>query len=81
MQPFLSYTTRTARTFGINTESSHDWKQEQWSVPVNFTASKLLKFGRQPVSIGGGLRYWADSPSGGPRDWGVRLSVTFLFAR
>ncbi|MDY0977455.1 transporter [Massilia sp. CFBP9012] len=81
LQPFLSYTTRDAWTFGINTESSYDWKQEQWSVPVNFTASKLLRFGRQPVSIGGGLRYWADSPGGGPRDWGVRLSVTFLFAR
>jgi hypothetical protein len=81
LQPFLSYTTRTAWTLGINTESSYDWKLEQWSVPVNFTASKLIKFGRQPVSIGGGLRYWADSPPGGPRDWGVRLSVTFLFAK
>ena len=50
-------------------------------MPLNFTASKLLKFGRQPVSIGGGLRYWADSPDGGPRDWGLRLSVTFLFAK
>ena len=81
VQPFLNYTTRTAWTFGINTESSYDWKQEQWSVPVIVTASKLIKVGRQPISIGGGLRYWADSPSGGPRDWGVRLSVTFLFAR
>lgn len=81
LQPFVSYTTRDAWTFGVNAESTYDWKQEQWSAPVNFTASKLLKFGRQPVSIGGGLRYWADSPGGGPRDWGVRLNVTFLFAR
>jgi len=81
LQPFVSYTTKDAWTFGVNAESSYDWKQEQWSVPLNFTASKLLKFGRQPVSIGGGLRYWADSPDGGPRDWGLRLSVTFLFAK
>ena len=81
LQPFLSYTTPTAWTFGVNTESTYDWKAEQWSVPINATVSKLVKFGRQPVSIGGGVRYWADSPDGGPRDWGLRLSVTFLFPK
>jgi hypothetical protein len=81
LQPFLSYTTPTAWTFGVNTESTYDWKAEEWSVPINATVSKLVKFGRQPVSIGGGIRYWADSPDGGPRDWGLRLSVTFLFPK
>ena len=81
VQPFLSYTTPTAWTFGVNTESTYDWKAEQWSVPINATVSKLVKFGRQPVSIGGGVRYWADSPDGGPRNWGLRMSVTFLFPK
>jgi hypothetical protein len=35
-------------------------------VPGNATVSKLLKFGQQPVSIGGGARYWAESPDAGP---------------
>ena len=65
----------------LNTESTYDWKNKQWSVPINLTVSKLLKFGNQPVSIGGGLRYWADSPDNGPHDWGVRLIVTFLFPK
>jgi hypothetical protein len=81
IQPFLSYTTRDAWTFGINTESSYDWKAKQWSVPINLTVSKLVKFGNQPVSIGGGLRYWAETPDGGPHDMGLRLSMTFLFPR
>jgi hypothetical protein len=79
LQPFLSYTTKDAWTFGVNTESTYDWKQEQWTVPVNLTVSKLLRIGKQPLSIGVGARYYADSPSAGPHGWGARLTFTFLF--
>jgi hypothetical protein len=81
LQPFVSYTTKDAWTYAVNTESNYDWKGKQWSVPLNFTASKLMKWGIQPVSIGGGLRYWATSPDAGPHNWGVRLVVTFLFPK
>ena len=81
LQPFLSYTTPDAWTFGLNTESTYDWKAEQWSVPLNLTASKLLKVGSQALSVGGGVRYWADSPQAGPHDWGLRLVVTLLFPK
>jgi hypothetical protein len=81
LQPFLSHTTKTAWTFGINAESTYDWKGHQWAVPINATVSKLLKFGDQPVSLGDGVRYWADGPETGPHDWGYRLVVTFLFPK
>jgi len=81
LQPFVTYTTPDAWTFGINTESTYDWKAEQWSVPLNFFATKLLKVGEQRLSVGGGVRYWADSPQSGPHDWGLRLIVTFLFPK
>jgi hypothetical protein len=50
-------------------------------VPVNFTVTKLLHVGGQALSIGAGVRYWAESPTGGPQDWGFRLNLTFLFPR
>jgi len=81
LQPFVSYTTKDAWTYSLNTESSYDWKGKQWSVPINALVSKLVKFGQQPVSIGGGLRYWADGPDNGPHDLGVRVVVTFLFPK
>jgi hypothetical protein len=81
IQPFLAHTTPTAWTYSLNAETSYDWKARQWSVPINATATKLLKFGEQPVSIGGGVRYWAESPDSGPHDWGLRLIVTFLFPK
>ncbi|MBD9647545.1 transporter [Ensifer sp. ENS09] len=79
LQPFLSYTTPDAWTFALNTESTYDWKNDQWSVPINFSVSKLTKFGEQPVSLQLGARYWAASPDNGPNGWGVRAGITFLF--
>jgi hypothetical protein len=81
VQPFLNYTTKTATTFGLNTESTYDWKSERWSVPINATVSQVLKIGDQPVSVGAGVRYWADSPASGPQGWGARVVVTFLFPK
>jgi hypothetical protein len=81
MQPFLAYVTKTHTTFNLNTESVYDWEAEQWSVPLNFQVSQLLKIGGQPISIGAGVRYWAESPDAGPEDWGARLSLTFLFPK
>ena len=79
LQPFISYTTADAWTFSLNTESSYNWETKDWSVPVNAGVSKLVRFGSQPVSIGGTVRYWAESPDTGPHDWAARLSTTFLF--
>ncbi len=79
LQPFINYTTPRATSFFINTESTYDWESEQWSVPINFGVNQLLKLGGQPVQIGGGLRYWAESPDFGPQDWGARVNLVFLF--
>ncbi len=81
LQPFLSHTTADAWTFTLNTESTYDWRARQWAVPVNAMVTKLLAVGGHPLSIGGGVRYWADSGEAGPRGWGVRLVVTLLFPK
>ena len=81
LQPFLSYTTSTYTTFGINTESSYDWQAKEWSVPVNLTVTQLLKLGGQPLSIQLGPRYWLDSTENGADGWGFRAAVTLLFPR
>jgi hypothetical protein len=80
LQPFASFTTKTFTTLTLNTESTYDWENEQWIVPLNLQASQLLKLGKQPISIGIGGRYYAEGPSGGP-EWGLRFSVQFLFPK
>ncbi len=77
LQPFLSYGTKAATTFGINTESSYDWENEQWTVPINVFVSQLVHFGKLPVSLGLGYKYYAAKPASGP-DWGIRFIFTLL---
>jgi hypothetical protein len=81
LQPFVSYTTKTAWTVSLNTESTYDWTAQKWAVPINFSVSKLMRFGKQPVSIAAGPKCWATSPSGGPSGCGLRFSVTPLFPK
>ena len=67
MQPFISYTTKKATTFGLNTESTYDWVHKQWTVPVNVTVGQLFppkKTGLPfPIQITGGYRHYFVSPS------------------
>jgi hypothetical protein len=81
LQPFVSYTTPKATSFTLNTESTYDWENEEWSVPVNAVVSQIVKIGGHPVQFGVGARYWLDSPNGGPDGWGARAQVTLLFPR
>lgn len=81
LQPFLAYATPDAWTFTFQTESTYDWDGEQWTVPVNALVSKVTRIGHQLVSVGGGLRYWAEGPENGPEDLGYRFVVTLLFPK
>jgi hypothetical protein len=81
VQPFASFTTPDAWTFSLQSEVTYDWETDQWSIPVTGSVAKLVRIGQLPVSFSGGVRYWAESPAGGPDDWALRLGVTFLFPR
>lgn len=81
LQPFVSYTTPKATSFTLNTESTYDWRNEQWSVPINAVVSQVVKIGERPVQFGLGARYWADAPEFGPEGWGGRFQVTLLFPK
>jgi len=81
LQPFLSYTTPAAWTFTANSESTYDWEGNDWSIPVNVLASKVVKLGNQLASVGGGVRYWVESSDTGPEGFGVRFVFTLLFPK
>jgi len=80
LQPFVSFTMKRAMTFTLNTESTYDWHNKQWTVPLNLMVQQLLKVGKQPVALTVGGRYYADKPDGGP-DWGLRFAVILLFPK
>ncbi len=81
VQPFISYTTPTAWTATLQTETSYDWQNEQLAVPINFVVTKILKLGDQLVSVGAGVRYWAEGPEQGPQGWAGRVVFTLLLPK
>jgi hypothetical protein len=81
IQPFLAYSTKDGWTYTINTESVYDWTANHWNVPIHGVISKVVRFGKQPVSFGGGIRCWATSTPGGPQGCGMRMVVTLIFPK
>jgi hypothetical protein len=81
LQPFLSYTTKTMTTFAILSESTYDWKNKDWSVPVIPIVAQLFKIGPQILQLAVGAKYWAKSPDNGPEGWGARVQLTFVFPK
>jgi len=78
LQPFISYITETKTTYTVNTESTYDWHNDQWTVPINLTVAQLTKIGKLPVQFTIGGKVYTEGPSGAP-EWGIRFVVTPLF--
>jgi hypothetical protein len=81
LQPFVAYTWPSAWTVSVQSESTCNWKTENWSVPVNFAVSKLVRWGQLPVSLQAGVGYWAESPDEGPEGFRFRLQVSFVLPK
>jgi len=81
LQPFVAYTWPSAWTLSVQSESTYNWKTEKWSVPVNAAVSKLVKWGKLPVSLQAGVGYWAASPETGPEGVRFRLQANFVLPK
>jgi len=81
IQPFVTYTTPSAWTFTLQTESTYDWEGKQWNVPIAAQVAKLTKIGGQLVQFQAGPRYYAASTDTGPEGWALRFNVVLLFPK
>lgn len=81
LQPFVGYTTKTHTTFALITESTYDWKEKQWQVPLLLQVGQEFRIGSQMAQVTADARYWADAPQNGPEGWGFRFAFTLLFPR
>jgi len=81
IQPFLTYTTKEAVSITAMTESTYDWKDEQWSIPLFLMVTKVTRIGNQMISYGGGVSYWVDGPDNGPEGFSGRLVFTLMFPK
>jgi hypothetical protein len=80
LQPFLAKAMGKGLTLNANFESTYNWEGPGWTVPMNLSVSQVMKLGTQLVSISGGVRYYFETPPGGPQ-WGLRLVFTLLYPK
>jgi hypothetical protein len=78
LQPFVSYTTKTHTSFVLNTESTYDWENSKWTIPLIATVSQILKIRGQLLSLQLGPKLYVEGPTSAP-DWGIRFATVFLF--
>jgi len=81
LQPFASYTWPSAWTVSVQSETTYNWEIEKWSIPINVTVSKLVRWGKLPVSLQAGVGYWVESPEAGPEGWRFRLQANFVLPK
>ena len=81
LQPFAADTWPSAWSASVQSESTYNWKTEKWSVPVNVAVSKLVRWGKLPVSLHAGVGYWVESPDTGPEGFRFRLQATFVLPK
>jgi hypothetical protein len=79
-QPFLAKALGKGRTLSLNSESTYDWINHQWTIPINVAYSVVSKWGDQMVSNQFGAGWYAESPAGGA-DWQLRYTLTLLFPK
>ncbi len=77
VQPFVSYVTSNLWTLLLTSETTYDWNNEEWTVPIDIGASHLVSVGGQKMNLVGAFRSYAVRPDGGP-DWGVRFVIVFI---
>ena len=81
LQPFVALNMAGGWTITVPTESTYDWKGQQWNVPIGAFVAKVARIGGQLVQFQGGPRYYAASTDSGPEGWGFRLNVVLLFPK
>ena len=80
IQPFLTYTFPMQTTPYLTTETVYDWTARQSIVPINVGVNQLVSIGGQILQVGGLVRYYAETPRGGP-NWGFQLRISLVFPR
>jgi hypothetical protein len=81
VQPFVSYTTSSAFTYSLTSESTYDWKATEWTIPINLSLAKVLPIGGVPINWVAGAGYWATSPDNGPEGWRLRFQLQVVIPK
>ena len=79
--PFINNALKSSFTYAAVADITCDWNADRWTMPVTISASQITKICGQPVSIGGGLRYYVVSNEHVPHGFAGRFTAILLFSK
>ena len=83
-QPFVAYQATHTITLSVQSETTANWEADddagRWTVPINFSVSKLSSFGTFPASYQLGFGVFPVHPEIGP-SWKIRAVIVLLLPR
>jgi hypothetical protein len=81
VQPFYTKTFPGGFSVGTTSESSYNWKANQWTIPLIVNASQIFRLPpRQLAQIQFAFAYFVERPSTAPQ-WGIRVQLALLFPK
>jgi hypothetical protein len=83
LQPFVNYNMRHGWYLTTSPIITANWEVrpgQRWTVPVGGGVGRIVRFGRQPVSIYAQLFRNVERPDG-TTSWSARFEMTFLFPK
>ena len=82
LQPFVAYQATGTITLSVQSEATANWEVDdgRWTVPINFSMSKLSSFGTFPASYQLGFGAYPVHPEIGP-SWKIRAAIVLLLPR
>ena len=76
LQAFLSFLPGGGWKVGSTPIMNYDWKNDYWTVPLNLTVGKTVKWGKTPVKLEVEINYYVEQPDlFGPK-WMIGFNIT-----
>jgi len=75
-QLFLMFLPGGGWNVGTTPIINYDWKTEDWTIPLNLTAGRTIKFGNMPVKLALEVNYYVERPDPFGPQWMIGFSIT-----
>ena len=79
-QPFITYANKSGASITIASENTQSWNNDIFGGFAGVYYSKVMKFGKQMMQLGGGPKLFYGNNPFNP-DWGIRANIIFLFPK
>lgn len=76
IQPFLVFFLGGGWTLGTTGIMRYDWKDEQWTVPLNLGVSRTVKLGNRPWKFGIEANYYVERSDRLGQEWMIGLTIS-----